>query len=227
MKSNRLQLILTLLALLSVAISPNLFVLAQAGYAKLSQLAVTFLIPSIILLAAVILLAHAKNYDNLVRQIKIGICGGLLATLGLEVVREIGFRLGGMPGEMPQLMGVLMLDRIALGPNWASNLAGWSYHFWNGASFGLIYSLLLGRPPYWSGIIYAILIGIGLLISPVVVAMGVGYFGAQFGIGFPITVILAHIVFGLILGIFVSKKNVTAVNLWELAKSTFEQRSGK
>ena len=127
MKSKRLQLILALLALLSAGISPNLFAVAQAGYAKLSELAITFLIPSIILLAAVIIFARANNYDNLVRQIKIGICSGL-------------------PGEMPQLMGVLMLDRIALGPNLWSNLAGWGYHFWNGAAFGVIFSLLLGRP---------------------------------------------------------------------------------
>ncbi len=219
MKSNLLQLILVLFALAAAATSPNLFVAAQAGYDKLSYLAIVFLIPSIILLAIVIIIAAAGGYRNLNRQIAIGLLGGILATLGLEVVRETGFRLGGMPGEMPQLMGVLMLDRFAMGPNWLSNLIGWTYHFWNGASFGLIYSLLLGRPPSWSGLVYGTLIGIGLMSGPVVVAMGVGHFGSQFGIGFPITVILAHFAFGLILGKFVAQKNRSAESLWGRFKS--------
>ena len=218
MKSARTQLILTLLALLAGAVSPNLFVVAQAGYAKLSQLAINFLIPSIMLLAIVVAVTAFANHQNLRKQISIGLLGGLLATIGLEVVREIGFRLGGMPGEMPQLMGVLLLDRFAMGPNWLSNLVGWSYHFWNGAVFGLIYTLLLGRPPYWSGLIYGTLIGFGLMSSPVVVAMGVGYFGSQFGIGFPITVFLAHLAFGLILGKFIAKNNLQAPNLWQQAR---------
>lgn len=219
MKSNRLQLTFTLFALVAAGISPNLFVIAQAGYDKLSHLAIVFLIPSIILLAIVIIIVKLAGYRNLNRQIATGLLGGILATLGLEVVREIGFRLGGMPGEMPQLMGVLMFDRFAMGPNWLSNIGGWTYHFWNGASFGLIYSLLLGRPPSWSGPVYATLIGIGLMSSPVVVAMGVGHFGSQFGIGFPITVILAHIAFGLILGKFVAQKNRGAKSLWARFKS--------
>jgi len=219
MKSSRRQLVLTLLALFAGAVSPNLFVAAQAGYAKLSHLAVVFLIPSIILLGIVIIVVKAGGHKSLGRQIYIGLLAGILATLGLEVVREIGFRLGGMPGEMPQLMGVLMLDRFAMGPNWLSNLVGWAYHFWNGASFGLIYSLLLGRPPAWSGVVFGVLIGVGLMVSPVVVAMGVGIFGSQFGIGFPITVILAHTAFGLILGRFIAAKNSDAVNLWARIRS--------
>ena len=117
MKSSHWKLVLTLLALLAGAVSPNLFVAAQAGYAKLSHLAVVFLIPSIILLGIVILAVKASGYRNLGRQIYIGLLAGILATLGLEVVREIGFRLGGMPGEMQQLMGVLMLDRVSMGPS--------------------------------------------------------------------------------------------------------------
>ncbi len=219
MKSARWRLFYTLFALLAAAISPNLFVVAQAGYAKLSQLAILFLIPSIVLLVVVIIAATASGAGDVSRQIIGGISGGLLATLALEVVREAGFRLGGMPGEMPQLMGVLMLDRFAMGPNWLSNLVGWAYHFWNGASFGIIFTLLLGRPPAWSGIIFGLLIGVGLMVSPVVVAMGVGIFGSQFGVGFPITVVLAHIAFGLALGVSIARQSFPAASL--VSKFTF------
>ncbi len=67
--------------------------------------------------------------------------------------------------------------------------------------------------------VFGILIGVGLMISPVVVAMGVGVSGSQFGIGFPITVILAHIAFGLILGNFVAGEKKDGVSLWARLKS--------
>ena len=126
-------------------------------------------------------------HRDLTKQTLNGLTGGLIATVGLEVVRHIGFLLGGMPGEMPKLMGVLLVDRFALGPNAVSNLAGWGYHFWNGAAFGLIYSLLFGKGKVWLGTLYGVLIGIGLMVSPVVNSLGVGYFGVDFGWGFPAT----------------------------------------
>ena len=45
------------------------------------------------------------------------------------------------------------------------------------------------------------------MMSPAVVALGVGHFGVDFGVGFPITVLLAHIALGLILGLYIAKKN--------------------
>jgi Family of unknown function (DUF6789) len=201
------KILLSLLALLAAAISPNLFVVAQAGYALLSDLAISFLIPSIIFLALIITAGYFIGEKETSRQITNGIIGGMIATIGLEIVREIGFHLGGMPGDMPKLMGVLLLNQFSSGPDLVSNIAGWSYHFWNGASFGIIYSVLAGKGKVWYGLVYGILIGIGFMMSPVVVALGVGHFGVDFGIGFPVTVILAHIAFGLILGWFIKIRN--------------------
>ena len=204
---------LVFLALAAAGVAPNLFVVAQAGFAPLSVLAVRLLIPSIVIIAAVLLVAHLRGHEALARQIRIGILGGLFATLGLEVVRHVGFLMGGMPGEMPKLLGVLLLDRFALGPNLVSNLAGWGYHFWNGAAFGILYSLIFGRGKVWLGIVYGLVIGVGFMASPAATALGVGRFGVEFGIGFPLTVSLAHVAFGTLLGVFVAKKNWQAVPL--------------
>ena len=62
----------------------------------------------------------------------------MAATVALEVVRITGFRIGAMPGDLPRLMGVLILNRFAEGPGTGSDLAGWAYHFWNGAAFGIV-----------------------------------------------------------------------------------------
>lgn len=201
MYSERKNLILAILFLITVSIGPNLFVAAQAGYAKLSDLATSYLIPSIILFILLYIIIWISGSRQLERQVRYGILGGLIGTIGLEIFREGGFMLGTMPGQLPKLMGVLLLDRFAFGPNWVSNIAGWSYHFWNGIAFGVIFSLLFGKPRIWIGAAYGFIIGLGFLAGPVVTSLGVGRFGANFGISFPITVTLAHLAFGVGLGL--------------------------
>lgn len=223
MKKEYKQLLLSVLALLAASVSPNLFVVAQAGYALLSDLAINFLIPSIILLILVIIAGYFIGEKETSKQIINGIIGGALATIGLEIVREIGFHLGGMPGDMPKLLGVLLLNQFASGPDTLSNIAGWSYHFWNGASFGIIYSLIVGKGKVWYGIVYAILIAVGFMMSPAVIALGVGRFGVDFGIGFPITVTLAHIALGLILGWFINKQNVNGISIIHIIKNIIQK----
>jgi hypothetical protein len=191
--------LLLLITLGAASVGPLIFPAAQAGHGTMPQLATYFLLPAVALLIVIALLSW-KSVPEVGRSIFWGGLAGAIATIGLEVVRLAGFRMGYMPGNLPRLMGVLLLNRFALGPSSASDLAGWAYHFWNGASFGIIYALLLGTSRRWVGLIYGIVVGLGFLVSPVVLSLGVGYFGLQFSAGFPITVLTAHAVFGLILG---------------------------
>jgi hypothetical protein len=105
-----------------------------------------------------------------------------------------------MPGNLPRLMGVLLLNQFAAGPSLSSDVAGWAYHFWNGASFGLIYVLVFGTCRRWVGPVFGVLLGFGFMFSPVVSALGVGFLGLEFSKGFPVTVTVAHAAFGLALG---------------------------
>jgi uncharacterized protein DUF6789 len=191
---------LTLLVLGLAAVGPTIFPIAQSGHGNLAALAVEALLPSIVFLAAIAVFAR-RGEHWLSRTIVLGALAGAIATIALEIVRLIGFHFDYMPGNLPRLMGVLLLDRFALGPSPASDIAGWAYHFWNGASFGIIYSLLLGTRRRWAGPIFGLAIGIGFLVSPVVISLGVGYFGLQFSYGFPATVLLAHLAFGGALGV--------------------------
>jgi hypothetical protein len=194
------RLVLALLALAAAGVAPNLFPVAQAGIAKLSDLAVWFLLPSIGLLAVVTSIIFWRGHRTLGRRLVAGAAAGAIATLGLEVVRMTSFQFGGMPGDMPRLLGVLLTDRFMLGPSMFSDVSGFAYHFWNGACFGIIFSVILGkRSVVWS-LMYGLLIGLGFLASPAVVAMGVGFFALQMPVMI-VTVILAHVAFGLLLGI--------------------------
>jgi len=210
----RTELILALIAMAAAGVSPNIFVAAQAGYDSMSDLAQIFLIPSLVVMALVIGISTMLQLHTLRRQIWAGIAGGVLATVAMEIVRETGYHLGGMPGDLPKLLGVLLLDRIALGPSALSNVAGWSYHFWNGAAFGIIFSLVFGRTAWWAGVLYAVVIAVIFMSSPAVVAMGVGRFGVDFGPGFAATVLAAHLAYGLVLEWYIHRRN-SPPHLWK------------
>jgi hypothetical protein len=191
--------LLLVVTLAAASVGPLIFPAAQAGYGTMAQSAKQFLLPAFAVLIVVVILSW-RSLPAIGRSIVLGALAGAIATVGLEIVRIAGFKMGYMPGNLPRLMGVLLLDRFALGPSLASDFAGWAYHFWNGASFGIIYVLVFGTGRRWLGLLFGIVAGVGFLLSPVVLSLGVGYFGLQFSAGFPITVLAAHAVFGLLLG---------------------------
>ena len=184
----------TLIAIAAVA--PNAFPAAQAGYGTLHDFAIYGIIPAAVLLLLALGLLKHPRFGGVALAARRGAIAGALATVALEAVRYPGFKLGFMPGNLPELMGVLLLDRFASGPSAASTLAGFAYHFWNGACFGIIFALLPFKLPNWSAIPYGILLGVGFLVSPVVQSLGVGMFGVDFGWHFAATVLTAHLAFG-------------------------------
>ncbi|MEJ2186815.1 MAG: hypothetical protein P8Z36_12860 [Gemmatimonadota bacterium] len=194
------ELAYSLLALAAAGVSPNLFWIAQAGYASLSTLGEHVLVPAVVALIVVLIVALARRRTRLSNRILAGAGAGFIATVGLEVIRFTSFHLGGMPGSMPELLGVLMLNRFMEGPSVLSNVVGWAYHFWNGVSFGIIFAVLFGRKPLAWALVYAELVGLGFLISPAVTAMGIGFMGLDMP-AMPITVVVAHTVYGVILGL--------------------------
>jgi hypothetical protein len=193
------RLVVILLLLGTASVSPLIFPIAESGRSSMDVLARFALFPSAAILFLLVGLLHRLD-NTLARLAAIGLLTGAIATIGLEAVRITGFELGLMPGNLPRLMGVLLLNQFATGPTALSDIAGWTYHFWNGASFGLIYVLLFGTCRRWVGTLFGVLIGVGFMLSPVVSALGVGFLGLGFSRGFPVTVTLAHAVYGTILG---------------------------
>lgn len=191
--------ILRVFIIVAAAIGPMAFPLAQLGYASLHDLALVGVLPSVAALAAV-WFASRRSRPEVAEIIWRGGWAGALGTLGLEVFRYAGFRLGFMPGNLPQLMGVLLLDRFALGPSHWSDLTGFAYHFWNGAAFGIVFLAVTGSQSIALAALYGIAIGLGFLVSPVVQSLGVGLFGRDFGWHFAATVLTAHAAFGLTFG---------------------------
>ncbi len=177
------------------AVGPNIFPAAQAGYGNLNAFAIRLLLPSVVLFGMGVLVGR-RWFPETSRTVVLAALAGAVATVPLEIVRLTGFHFDFMPGNLPRLMGVLLLDRFAQGPSIPSDIAGWAYHFWNGASFGVIYALVFGTRRKWVGVVYGMAIGVGFILSPVVTSLGVGFFGLEFSYGFPVTVVAAHLAFG-------------------------------
>jgi hypothetical protein len=169
------------------------------GFGTLHDLAEILIAPAALVLFGAWTWLRRAPYKSLADLLLHGAIAGASATIALEAIRYPGFRLGFMPGNLPELMGVLLLDRFSLGPSTVSTLAGFTYHFWNGVCFGMIFALLKMEFSDWWAIPFGLMIGVGFLLSPVVLALGVGRFGVDFGWHFAATVLTAHLAFGITL----------------------------
>jgi hypothetical protein len=206
-RATLLELILTALALLVAAIGPNILVVALTpGMPEMPLLTKWALIPSLVLLVLVWVTAKSLGMTRLTNRIWTGVWVGGATTAALDVIRLTGFQMGFMPGNMPRMFGVLILDQMALGPSTLSDLVGYLYHYWVGACFGLTYALLVGRSRWWGGLIWGLIIELGMMTTPpMVVAMDTGYFGLKQGYGILTVSLTAHIVYGIALGLLLER----------------------
>lgn len=226
-----LELLATAVALGAVSVSSLILVVAAAGYSTMHALVLSALLPAVGVLWLCLLVAAFLGWKRVYRDVLEGLWIGALATVGLEIVRIIGFRVfDSMPGSLPMLMGVLITNHFMQGPSLFSDLVGWAYHFWNGACFGVVYMLVFGRRSWWVGIIYGLIIAVIFMSSPVVVMTGAGRFGSNIGPGFATTVLLAHFVFGGTIGTLAGRKRIEPpllfVDLIALGQWVFASNSG-
>ncbi len=99
---------------------------------------------------------------------------------------------------------------MAVGQSTLSDIVGSLYHYWVSACFGLAYALLMGRTRWWGGLIWGLIIEVGMMTTPpMVVAMGSGYFGLNLGQGILNGVFLGslfpHISYGIVLGLLLER----------------------
>jgi len=82
------ELLLTAVVLIVAAVGPNIFPVAQAGYAKMSTLAKGFLLPSLGIFVITMAIAKAWGKSRFYNLVIAGMISGIIATFALKVVRE-------------------------------------------------------------------------------------------------------------------------------------------
>jgi|GEM_PF-459929 hypothetical protein len=219
------EILLTLLALIPAAIGPNVLVVGLTpGMPPVSDLARWALLPSVIVFVLVWIVAWAAGHDRLTNRLWTGLWAGLASTAALDVFRLTSFHLGLLPGNLPRMFGVLLLNSMAQGPTPLSDFVGYLYHYWISACFGLTCALLIGKARWWCGVVWALIIEVGMMTTPpMVIAMGAGYFGLNLGHGLLNGVFLGslvpHIAYGIALGMLLERylrhRGTLAEILWD------------
>jgi hypothetical protein len=157
--------------------------------------------PSVFLLFAIA--AYAKRLDAavVVDGMKVGLVGGLLATIGYDVIRwfvQLIAPFIGYNGFVP----ILIFGSWITGQpttSLAALVAGWIYHYWNGVSFGIMYALIFGKRHWLYGVAYGVVMELCML--------GVFPFFLRVSNKFDFVAIslIGHVFYGAILGIYVQR----------------------
>ncbi|MFY0989522.1 DUF6789 family protein [Halomonas sp. C05BenzN] len=138
----------------------------------------------------------------MVARLGCAVMAGLVATLVISMFMILRLSAGLMPWYNPIEIMNLTAQRALGTPS--SMYVGWLIHFavgtliW-GVLFGLMVSDLPGSTDTRRGLVFGL--GTWLVVMLTVFPMaGSGFFGMGFGLVAPISTLLGHIVFGLVLG---------------------------
>jgi hypothetical protein len=168
------------------------------------------LIPATLVLYALAAWDRRRGDGTLWRGVMIGSLAGFLAAVAYDVFRLpfVFSHAWGLSGVVPQMplfkvfprFGAMILGQPVEQGHYSvlTQLVGWTYHFSNGVTFGVMYVALIGNPSrrsWWWGVTMATGIEAALLLSP---------YGKFFGI--PVTALFvavtltAHLIFGAMMG---------------------------
>ncbi len=170
-----------------------------------------FSAPGVTLLGGVAwFVARRPGYCRLHAALAVGSVGGLVGTLGYDLVR-VPFALAGLRVLAPiDSYGVLLLGARSSSP-W-TGLAGWLFHFANGVGFGVAYAAVaLGRR-WWWGLLWAMVLETATVVTPFSGTYGLSGKWGLIGIAYG-----AHVAYGVPLGRLVEHPAETLDRLRELA----------
>lgn len=168
-------------------------------------------LPALMALAALAVVDRRFGDRQLWRGVVIGVAAGLLAAIAYDVFR-LPFVLAnacGIDSFVPQMNLFKVFPRFGamiLGEpldqsssfSTAAHLIGWSYHFSNGATFGVMYVAMVGDAAkrHWAwAVLMAVVLEIGMLFTPYT-----SVFGIHLTTRFVLVTLAAHLVFGAALG---------------------------
>jgi hypothetical protein len=120
--------------------------------------------PAMVLLLLLGIYAKRINETIFVNRLLVGAWGGLVATFSYDLVRYV-LVLTGAVSRNPFLSHPVFGSLITGHPveSTVAIAVGWAYHFWNGVSFGVMYTLVVGQGRWLWGLIWALVLEIAWL----------------------------------------------------------------
>ncbi len=168
------------------------------GVMEMHTVGLWFTLPSTVLLIAMFIWSARPGDEEFHDALRIGFLGGLIGSLLYDIAR-VPFHLYGQRIFAPiACYGMWLLD--APQSSRVTDVTGWTYHFSNGITFGIMYALFArGRHWFWA-VVWACALETGAIFCP---------FGRIFNIRANATAILiaywGHVAYGIPLGLFVQR----------------------
>jgi hypothetical protein len=198
---------LTLLALTVGGVSSLLVVTATAGWAPMPVLFYAIAVPGILVVAAIGVYANRAGLGRLSRRIWVGVVGGIVLTMALDVIRVAGVHLGYLPDSVTMFGNLIANAGPMADPTPSHYALGEIYHYLNGISFALVYSILFRRTRWWGPVTFSVLVWIGMMVLPPM-APKFGPFGLdKFDTllnGYAVSTLLAHVAMGIALAAIIN-----------------------
>ena len=197
---NELQ--LRVATVVSAGVSLAALVAQALGWLDMRFFLVVFGAPSAVLLISLAVYARWLSADVFIHNLKLGLVAGFLATVAYDAVRICAMATGIFSYDAFYAIRIFG-SWIAHEPtsSTAALTAGWLYHFWNGLSFGVMFTLTFGRPRSWVyGLVY------GIVMEIVMLGLFPLFLDIKDPAGFIAISLLGHAVFGATLGAITARE---------------------
>ena len=237
-QKNKSELGLTIVVIILSGASAILLLLPPLGIISYAAFRDIAIIPSVVTIFAIGILARSK-YPRLTSRLFKGMVAGVIASIVLEAIRIPAYMFTKwVPMDsMISLPGLLLTEKITMLSEIKQTImqsgvpmnlyhapldafmVGGLWHIWNGATFGIIYALLIGKGKWWYGMIWAVIIEITMMVAPYLIMMK-GPFGIEHMDGYNIFVVtlIAHLAFGVVLGVIVQKWKKDSISIVDLGR---------
>ena len=192
------------------------------GLCSMRTFTIYILIPATVLLILMALLDLARGDRRLFRAVMIGAIGGLLAAFAYDIFR-IPFVIGAIDHVGPTWLrlplfkvfprfGAMILGQpFTAGQSdsqftLTAHVVGWIYHFSNGITFGVMYMAMIGdasRRSWWWAVALAVGLELAMLFTPYT-----RFFGINLTTRFVVATLVAHLIFGIALGIYAKRESL-------------------
>lgn len=168
-------------------------------------------LPSLLLISASVIMDIRWGDRQLARSVINGTIAGFLAAVAYDIFRLpfVFSHVWSLDGVLPALPLFKVFPRFGamiLGEpveqtaySFRAQFIGWSYHFSNGATFGVLYLAVIGTPRRRSWL-WAILMAVGLELGMLLTPYP-AYFHIRISWAFITVTLSAHLVFGVVLGL--------------------------
>jgi len=199
------------------------------GMCSMRTFTLVILIPSTVALVVIAGLDYFRGAGQVWRGVMIGAVGGLLAAAAYDVFR-LPFVVAHADALGPTWMRLplfkvfpqfgAMILRAPYAPHdgpytLGEQIVGWIYHFSNGITFGVMYMALIGEARLRSWL-WAVALAAGLELAMLFTPY-TRFFGINMTTRFIVVTLLAHLIFGIALGIYTKRRAIQWALLTPLA----------